>query len=98
MDKWTITVTLTVTITVNITVTITVTATVTVTVTLILTLNKEKGKYFDSDLCLNRSLNWTLACEASVGVSVKNVTVLSQTIFSCAGDIIAQKMSSYVEY
>ena len=35
--------------------------------------------------------------EASVGVAVKTVTVLSWTVFSGAGDRMAQKISSYVE-
>ena len=31
-----------------------------------------------------------MICEAHVGVAVKNVTVLSRTIFSCMGDKLAQ--------
>ena len=69
----------------------------TVTVTLTLTLNKEKEGFFDSDLCLNRILKWTMTCEVNVGVSVNTVKVFTWTIFSCAGDWMAQKMSSYVE-
>ena len=38
-----------------------------------------------------------MACEARMGVAVKNVTVLSREMFSCTGDSLAQKMSSYVE-
>ena len=38
-----------------------------------------------------------MTCEASVGVSVKTVTVLSRTIFYGAGDRLAQKISSCVE-
>ena len=83
MADWTITITVTVAVTV--TVTLTVTLSVTLPVTLILTLNKDKGKYFDTNLCLNRIFKWKITCEASVDVSVKNVTVLYQTIFYCAG-------------
>ena len=37
-----------------------------------------------------------MTCEARVVVAVNNVTVLSQTIFSCAGDRLEIKMSLYV--
>ena len=73
------------------------TITLNLTLTLILTLKKENGEYFYLDLCLNHILKWTMICEASLGVTVKNVTVLSWTIFSCAGDRTARKVSSYVE-
>ena len=68
----------------------------TVTITLTLTLIKKKGKFFESNLCLNRMLKLTMTCEASVGVPVKTVAVFSRTIFSCAGDRIVQNISSYV--
>ena len=32
-----------------------------------------------------------ILCEARAVIAVKNVTVLSRTIFSCAGDRLAQK-------
>ena len=38
-----------------------------------------------------------MTCEACVGVAVESMILLSLTIFSCAGDRLAQKMSSYVE-
>ena len=38
-----------------------------------------------------------MMCEVCVGVALEDVTVMSQTIFSCAGDRLAQKMSSYAE-
>ena len=60
--------------------------TITVNIIVNLTLKKVKGKCFDSNLCLNCTLKKTMACEASVGVSVKKVTVLYRTIFSCEGD------------
>ena len=41
--------------------------------------------------------NWTMTCEARMGEAVKNVPFLSQKIFSCAGDRMAQKLSLYVE-
>ena len=71
--------------------------TVTVTVTVTLTPNNEKRKVFDSNVCLNHILKWRMTCEASVGVSVNTVKVLSDTIFSCAGDRLSQFFSSYVE-
>ena len=36
-------------------------------------------------------------CVARMAEAVKNVTVLSRTICSCAGDRLMQKMSLYVE-
>ena len=36
-------------------------------------------------------------CESCVSVLVNNMKVLSRTIFSCADDRLARKMSSYVE-
>ena len=68
------------------------------TLTLTLTLKKEKGECFDLIFLLNSILKRTMTCEASVGVSRKTVTVLSWTIFSCAGDRLAPKMSLYVEF
>ena len=68
-----------------------------VTITMTLTLNIKKGKCFESNLCLNRILKWTMTCEVNVGVSVNTVKVFTWTIFSCAGDWMAQKISSYVE-
>ena len=38
-----------------------------------------------------------ITCGARAGVSVKNLTFLPWMIFSCSGDKLAQKMSSYVE-
>ena len=93
----TITVTLTVTLTVTVTVTITIFVTVILTIFLNLTLKKVKWKCLDSKFCLNRFLKWEMTCEASVGVSVKTVTVLSWTILFCVGDRMTLKMSFYVE-
>ena len=77
-------------------VTLTKTLTKNLTVTLTLTPKKIKGKCSDSNLCFNLILKWMMNCEASLGVSLKNVTVLSQIIFSCASDRLARKMSLYI--
>ena len=69
----------------------------TVTLTPTLTINNEKGKCFDSNVCLNSILKWTVTCEAIMGVAVKTVKLFSWTVFSGAGDSLAQGMSSYVE-
>ena len=75
----------------------TATLTLTPTPNLTLTLKKEKVEYFDWNLRLNCTLKWIMTCEASVGISAKTVTVFSQTLFSCAGDRLAQKMPSFLE-
>ena len=48
------------------------------------------------NIFLNCIYKWTITREAQVCVAVNNVTVLSWTIFSCAGDRLAQIFSSYV--
>ena len=67
------------------------------TLTLTLTLKKVKGECFETNLCLNIIFKWTMTFEVIMGVSVKNETFLSRTIFSCAGDRLARKFSSYIE-
>ena len=71
--------------------------TITLILILTITLNKGSGKSFDSNFCLNCILKWMKTCEVSMGVSLKTVIFLSQTIFSCVGDSLAHKMSLYVE-
>ena len=68
----------------------------TVTLNLTPTLKDDKGKCVNSNVCLNFILEWKITREASVGVSVKNVTVFSLTIFYSADDRLAQKISSQV--
>ena len=64
------------------------------TVTITLTVERE---CYDSNMCLNRILKWTVTCDASVGVVGNTVTFFSQMIFSFAGDRLARKQSLYVE-
>ena len=74
---------------------------------------EEKGKFYDSDLFLNRILKWTIFYGAGNRLAQKTSSyvksqyyveaydvlwsVLSCSNISCAGDRLAQKMSLYVE-
>ena len=76
----------------TVTVTVTVTPNPSVTITM-----KMKNVMFYPKLCLKHIFKWKRTCEAIVSVSVKTVTVLSWTIFSCAGDRLVIKLSFYVD-
>ena len=74
----------------NLLLTLTPTLTITIILALTLTLKNEKGKYSHWSLCFNFILKWKMTCDEYAVVWVKNVTLLSWTIFSCRGDRLAQ--------